>query len=186
MRDSISRTYGHPMEVVYDTSHSVSPSGLLNYLSDLLGLPPERMQIAKHKFEVFEWIIFDTSSSNNVTEDKSKKGRKKKGGGGKGGAKNNIKNSPYSLKDGDLIGVKDIQYDIDGSDDFMTDNDIKGKLVLTAIQEDKRQRRKIKLNEDVTSGDGKKHRRPEVGIKIFVPDFTKNFLPSSSNEPHEA
>ncbi|XP_064401493.1 ubiquitin carboxyl-terminal hydrolase 40-like isoform X3 [Halichondria panicea] len=156
------RGYGPHTEVVYDTSHSSTPYSLCAHVSQYLDMPLDRLRMAKHKLDSFEWIKMQDSHQS----DSSKRGRKK------GQAKVNIRNSPIMLKDGDTVGVKDLQYDPDDTDDFSTPLDDRGRAILAAIQEDKRQKRKSKGGGDILArGGGAKARRQEVGIKIFVPDY---------------
>lgn len=37
-------------------AESTTPTGLINHISHLLATPPDRLVIAKHKFESFKWI----------------------------------------------------------------------------------------------------------------------------------
>lgn len=48
--------------MAYDTAVSNTPSGLRNHVSYLLAMPPERLVLAKHKFESFQWIIMEDSN----------------------------------------------------------------------------------------------------------------------------
>lgn len=159
MRIPGERRYGPLSEVVYDTAPSTSPHTLLNHTSKLLGLPPTRLAMAKHKIESFQWIRIQDSYQETGK-------RKKKG---KAGAVN-IKNSPIMLRDGDTVGVKDLQYDPDDQDDFSTPQDDQGREILAAIQEEKRRKRKAKGREDVFSRN-RPQGRAEAGIRIFVPDY---------------
>ncbi|XP_019857565.1 PREDICTED: ubiquitin carboxyl-terminal hydrolase 40-like [Amphimedon queenslandica] len=183
MRRLPSQSYSKPIEVVYDTAVSTTPIGLYSHISHILAMPLDRIVLAKHKFESFQWIRIEGHTLNG--EDKEKKGKRKgRGGGatgvarasGKGGTHVNIKNAPISLRDGDHVAVKDLQFDPADEDDFLTPEDKKGKAILAAIQEEKRRRRKAKSEGDILSGDtssrNKKQRRPEIGIKIHVPDFS--------------
>ena len=52
----------------------------------------------------------------------------------------NLKHAPYHLKDGDLIGIKDLQYDPLNQDDFTTEDDDIGKEHLKMVAEEKRQK----------------------------------------------
>lgn len=173
MKHSVERTYSEPMEIIYDTSISTTPHGLRNHIANILDTSPERLVLAKHKYESFQWIRIEDTLNQKTGTGKGKGSRQKTRGGG---SHVNIKNSPILLRDGDIVGVKDLQYDPDDKSDFMTPHDEKGHSILLAIQEEKRRRRKAKSGGDIMVGEGekfKKQRRPEVGIKIFVPDFSQ-------------
>jgi ubiquitin carboxyl-terminal hydrolase 40 len=162
MRIADSKSYGPPLEVVFDSQSSPSPRALRACVSRTLEVPLEHLCIAKQKHEAFQWIL--------ISEDHSKTSKKKKG---KKGSGVNLKNSPFLLKDGDIIGVKDLREDDVGErDNFDTAEDLKGRAILEAVQEHKRQQRKSK-GPDWTQGASSKQRRPEVGIKIHIPNFKK-------------
>ena len=46
---------------MYDTAQSTTPFGLRNHIAHLLATPPERLVLAKHKFESFQWIRIEDS-----------------------------------------------------------------------------------------------------------------------------
>lgn len=48
-------------QVMYDTAQSTTPFGLCNHIAHLLATPPERLVLAKHKFESFQWIRIEDS-----------------------------------------------------------------------------------------------------------------------------
>lgn len=43
-------------KVTYDTALSTTPTGIRNFVANLLGLPLDKTALAKHKFESFKWI----------------------------------------------------------------------------------------------------------------------------------
>lgn len=49
------------LQVTYDTAQSATPFGLRNHIAHLLATPPERLVLAKHKFESFQWIRIENS-----------------------------------------------------------------------------------------------------------------------------
>ena len=149
LRNPHKQTYGPPIEVgtegkcdllscssapcvqvSYDTAHSTTPRGLRDSLAATLDMPPDRLALAKHKFEKFKWIRIEDAPPNTVRKImqilippstvkyfcfivfKSDRGKKTKGrgsgpkGGKRGATHVNIKNSPILLRDGDTIGVK--------------------------------------------------------------------------------
>jgi ubiquitin carboxyl-terminal hydrolase 40 len=158
------RHYGPAAEVMYDTSHSTKPSELVKSLTALLDVPYTRLRVAKHKIESFEWI--------QLQDNYNKEGSKRRGKKKTGSTTANLKNAPVNLRDGDMLGVKDLQYDPEDSDDFSTPEDDRGRAILAALQEEKRRKRKAC---DVFEGSTGRtnERRAEVGIKIFVPDYKR-------------
>ncbi len=50
-----------PIQVVYDTSHSSTPYSLRAHVSQYLDMPLDRLRMAKHKLDSFEWIKMQDS-----------------------------------------------------------------------------------------------------------------------------
>lgn len=107
-----------------------------------------------------------------------KKGNKKKRWGA---GKSNLRHSPYFLKDGDTIGVKDRLGDPDDVDDFLTPEDVEGQEILRIAAENKRIKRQedkspSRCSEWMLGGSDReipRHaKKSEVGITIHVDDFT--------------
>ncbi len=46
---------------MYDTAYSSSPYSLRSHVSELLDIPLDRLRMAKHKLESFEWIRIQDS-----------------------------------------------------------------------------------------------------------------------------
>lgn len=170
-----SKTYAPPMEMVWDASKSASPKSLKQSLSDYLAVPVHRLVIAKHFSERFEWLVIDDGSGQ-------KKQSKKRWG-----MKLNLRHSPFFLKDGDTIGVKDRLCDPEGTDDFCTEEDLIGQAALKAEAEkrEKRlERRRARERRRDLSGSGEwmlggsdqgtpRHaKKSEVGITIHVDNFS--------------
>ncbi|XP_065839535.1 ubiquitin carboxyl-terminal hydrolase 40-like [Oscarella lobularis] len=153
------REYGPPIEVIFDTSESPTPTALRKFLSETLELPLDRLVVAKHFPNKFEWAVIRASP----TQETKVKGKKK---GGQAKKRINLRQSPYFLKDGDVIGIQLVD-DRSRDVDFSTPSDDVGKATLRALEEEKRQRRRQRSG----AGDGTNRRAPEVGIKIFVPDY---------------
>ena len=57
---------------------------------------------------------------------------------GKKRVKCNVKNAPYHLKDNDVLGVKNLEFDPMNDDDFTTEEDEQGKEKLNKEAEAKR------------------------------------------------
>ncbi|XP_071955899.1 ubiquitin carboxyl-terminal hydrolase 40-like [Antedon mediterranea] len=169
-RNVISRSYNRSEELIWDTTRSQTPESLKQAVSDRLKIPVDRLMIAKHHLDKFNWTVIPSSSQWQKTS--GQKG-KKKGGQNQ---KLNLKQAPYQLKDGDVIGVKDIQDDPENKDDFSTQEDDIGKEKLRQIAEAKRKMRKETKDRNVEDPpwEKKKHkkeRRKEVALVIKVDDF---------------
>ncbi|XP_006866826.1 PREDICTED: ubiquitin carboxyl-terminal hydrolase 40 [Chrysochloris asiatica] len=106
------RTYSLPVDVVWDTARGCTAASLRQRVADIYSLPVEKVDMAKHFPEKFEWIPI--SSWNQQI---SKRRKKKK--------QDNLQGAPYYLKDGDTIGVKNLLAEDD--DDFSTVRDDLGK-----------------------------------------------------------
>ncbi|CAL1267253.1 unnamed protein product [Larinioides sclopetarius] len=165
------KQYTAPFEMVWETSKSSGPKALKQAIADSVCCPVHRVVVAKHFPEKCQWLIIDdgTSSKKNT--------RKKRWGTGK----SNLRNSPYFLKDGDTLGVKDRLSDPDDQDDFLTQQDIDGQEVLRIAAENKRIKRQedkspSRCGEWMLGGSDRelpRHaKKCEVGITIHVDDFT--------------
>ena len=59
------------VQVVFDTTQSTAPHALVAHVSELVGLPSDRVAMAKLKLESFEWIRIQDSYQvrmyNNIT-----------------------------------------------------------------------------------------------------------------------
>ncbi|XP_033104128.1 ubiquitin carboxyl-terminal hydrolase 40-like [Anneissia japonica] len=164
------RSYSKSEELIWDTTRSQTPESLKQALVDRVKIPLERIIIAKHQPEKFNWIIIPNSSQ--FQKNKGQKG-KRKGGQNQ---RLNLKHAPYQLKDGDVIGVKDLQDDPEKKDDFSTEDDDLGKEKLRQIAEAKRKMRQEskKHNTDDVHFEkkkSKKEKRKEVALVIKVDDF---------------
>lgn len=165
------KSYTPPLELAWDTSKSASPKSLKQAVADGLSCPVQRIVIAKRFPEKCQWLIIDDGTN-------SKKGNKKKRWGT---GKSNLRHSPYFLKDGDTIGVKDRLSDPNDVDDFLTPEDIEGQEILKIAAENKRIKRQedkspSRCSEWMLGGSDRelpRHaKKSEVGITIHVDDFT--------------
>lgn len=152
--------YGNPIELVWDTSGGASIHSLKQAVSNVLFIEPEHICMAKHFHQKFEWMVLEKN------EQGSQKGKKK------GQAKNNLKQAPFHINDGDTIGVKDMRYDPNNLDNFMTEEDEIGKIQLLQEMEEKRKMREERKKHAGDIGPLEKSRRPEIGITIKVGDFS--------------
>ncbi|XP_013405600.1 ubiquitin carboxyl-terminal hydrolase 40 isoform X3 [Lingula anatina] len=161
-----SLTYAPYQEILWDAARDASPYALRQTIADAFLVPVERIVIAKHFPEKFEWMVLkDTDKANKTIKHRGKKGR-----GSNSPKKDNLRQAPYHLKDGDVIGVKDLARDPLDQDDFKTEEDFIGLENLRQAIEEKKRRRK---NRAVTGAvDGcSVQRRPEVGLTIKVDSF---------------
>lgn len=87
----------------------------------------------------------------------------------------NLKQGPYNLRDGDVIAVKDLQFDPLNEDDFTTEEDIVGRKRLEEEIEEKKRLRRDKKNFLMNEGHMKRNhpRREEAGLSIKVDDFSQ-------------
>ncbi|XP_064647574.1 ubiquitin carboxyl-terminal hydrolase 40-like [Lineus longissimus] len=161
-----SRSYSSRGDIVWDSSKDATVTSLKQRCADHLTLPMEQIAIAKHFEEKYEWMVIrDVPHSGK--QQRGNKGKKKDGG------KVNVKHAPYLIKDGDVIGVKNLAYDPTNEDDFTTVEDDEGKEKLKQLTEQKQKERQQKKSQ-FASGMGpnvKKKERKEVGLSIKVGDF---------------
>ncbi|XP_078085063.1 ubiquitin carboxyl-terminal hydrolase 40 [Mustelus asterias] len=157
------RSYYPAEEFVWDTSKEYTARALKQKIVQHYSLPPEQVEIAKYFADQFEWMPM-TSWSQQV----SKKKKKKK--------LQSLQGAPYYLKDGDIIGVKNLL--IDKNKDFSTvaDEIGKEKLRLEGNNKDKRQQATAHQSGDAPENSERKmvrarSRRPEVALSISVADF---------------
>lgn len=98
------------------------------------------------------------------TQQISKRKRKKK--------QESLLSAPYHLKDGDIIGVKNLL--LDDSKDFSTVRDDVGKQKQRQLALEKKKSRQAECSQDHVLSEEKlniKHRKPEVALSINVGVF---------------
>uniref|UniRef100_A0A8C7SA54 USP domain-containing protein n=1 Tax=Oncorhynchus mykiss TaxID=8022 RepID=A0A8C7SA54_ONCMY len=115
------RGYYPPEDLVWDASRDPSPRSLRSALASTYGLSPDSLLLAKHQPHTHTWETF-----SNWSQQVSKRKKKKKA--------ESLLGAPFHLKDGDLIGVKNLL--IDNNRDFSTQQDEQ------RLREEKEQRRK--------------------------------------------
>ncbi|KAK7478950.1 hypothetical protein BaRGS_00029817 [Batillaria attramentaria] len=164
LRDCSTRSYKEAHELVWDTVGGSSAHCLQQAVADLLALPVDGISIAKHFPQRFEWTLLRDNVQQKTN--RPKKGKKK------GNApKSNIRQAPYHIQDGDVIGVKILAQDPQNQDDFTTVDDDNGKRrLLEEAEEKKRVREERKKLVESMGEPGS--RRPEVALKIKVDKFT--------------
>uniref|UniRef100_A0A452IHL8 Ubiquitin carboxyl-terminal hydrolase 40 n=1 Tax=Gopherus agassizii TaxID=38772 RepID=A0A452IHL8_9SAUR len=153
------RDYYHSVDLVWDTSKECTAWALRHKLAAHYSLPVEKIEIAKYFPEKFEWMTI-----SSWTQQISKRKRKKK--------QESLQSAPFHLKDGDIIGVKNLL--LEEGKDFSTVRDDIGKETQRQLaMEKKKSRQAQRLQNDVLS-EGKvatKHRKPEVALSINVGIF---------------
>lgn len=151
------RTYAPPIEVIWESGKSANIKSLCQTISESLGIPADRFLLAKYFPETYEWKVI-----NEIKKHKVKKKWTL--------PKINLRQKPFSLKDGDLIGVKDTNTDSNSLYDFNTpDDDLKLEILRTALKESQRLEETWSIGSGDTDGTGGS--QPEVGITIHVEDF---------------
>nr|XP_014429374.1 ubiquitin carboxyl-terminal hydrolase 40 isoform X1 [Pelodiscus sinensis] len=153
------RDYYHPVDLVWDISKECTAWALRQRLAVHYALPVEKIRIAKYFPEKFEWMTI-----SSWTQQISKKKRKKK--------QESLQSAPYHLKDGDIIGVKNLLLE-DGKDFSTVRDDIGKETQRQRAMEKKKSRQAQRLQNNVSS-EGKvvnKHHKPEVALSINVGIF---------------
>ncbi|KAK6325313.1 hypothetical protein J4Q44_G00046550 [Coregonus suidteri] len=155
------RSYYPPEDLVWDASRDPSPRSLRSALASTYGVSPDSLLLAKHQPHTHTWETF-----SNWSQQVSKRKKKKKA--------ESLLGAPFHLKDGDIIGVKNLL--IDNNRDFSTQQDEQ------RLREEKEQRRKggqgagAEVETNQGAGPEKKMgpikaRKPEVALSINVGVF---------------
>uniref|UniRef100_A0A1A8VFL9 Ubiquitin specific peptidase 40 n=1 Tax=Nothobranchius furzeri TaxID=105023 RepID=A0A1A8VFL9_NOTFU len=147
------RRYYPAEELVWDASHDSSPRSLRSCVAARYGLSSDSLLLAKHQPEKHTW-----EEISNWTQQVSKKKRKKKA--------ESLLGPPFHLKDGDVLGVKNLL--IDNNRDFLTAEDEQGQQRL---MEQAEQRRKGENSATSNSSGKTRPRKPEVPLSISVGVF---------------
>lgn len=105
------RAYALPVDMVWDAARGTA-SSLRQRVADFYSLPVEKIEIAKYFPDKFEWLPV-SSWNQQITKRKKKK------------RQDNLQGAPYYLKDGDIIGIKNLLVEDDG--DFSTVRDDIGR-----------------------------------------------------------
>ncbi|XP_026509728.1 ubiquitin carboxyl-terminal hydrolase 40 isoform X2 [Terrapene carolina triunguis] len=153
------RDYYHSVDLVWDISKECTAWALRHRLAAHYSLPVEKIEIAKYFPEKFEWMTI-----SSWTQQISKRKRKKK--------QESLQSAPFHLKDGDIIGVKNLLLE-DGKDFSTVRDDIGKETQRQLAMEKKKSRQAQRLQNDVFS-EGRvatKHRKPEVALSINVGIF---------------
>ncbi|XP_076349465.1 ubiquitin carboxyl-terminal hydrolase 40-like isoform X2 [Tachypleus tridentatus] len=152
------RCHTPPVEMLWAAGKSATFQHLCQSLSVKLGIPSDRLVMAKHFKEKFEWLVISENANHHKSRSPKRWGNKKI----------HLRLAPFSLKDGDLLGIKDILYDPGGKDDFSTMEDDEGKRMLEEKARERRQNETATLDGNNPSC----CKQPEMGITIHVDNFS--------------
>uniref|UniRef100_A0A8C0FMK9 Ubiquitin carboxyl-terminal hydrolase 40 n=1 Tax=Bubo bubo TaxID=30461 RepID=A0A8C0FMK9_BUBBB len=153
------RDYYDSTDLVWDISKECTAWALRQRVASHYFLPIDKIEIAKYFAEKFEWLPI-----SSWTQQISKRKRKKK--------QESLQSAPYHLKDGDIIGVKNLL--LDDTKDFSTVRDDVGKEKQRQLAFEKKKSRQTERLQDHVFSEEKlniKHRKPEVALSINVGVF---------------
>uniref|UniRef100_UPI0035900788 ubiquitin carboxyl-terminal hydrolase 40 isoform X2 n=1 Tax=Myxine glutinosa TaxID=7769 RepID=UPI0035900788 len=143
------RIYTKTEDLVFDTAQDCTARSLLLSVAMHVKLSAEQLLIAKHFPTTHEWLIIEDAPQ-------ARKIKKKR-------AKQNLRQFPYHLKNGDVIGVKNKQ--TDPSPDFSSfEDDMQREQIKTMAEQQRRQ----SASKDMSTP---RSPRPEVPLSISVADF---------------
>ncbi|XP_062434710.1 ubiquitin carboxyl-terminal hydrolase 40 isoform X3 [Rhea pennata] len=153
------RDYYCSTDLVWDISKECTTWALRQRVASHYCLPVDKIEIAKYFPEKFEWLPI-----SSWTQQISKRKRKKK--------QESLQSAPYHLKDGDIIGVKNLL--LDDTKDFSTVRDDVGKEKQRQLALEKKKSRQAERLQNYILSEEKvnvKHRKPEVALSINVGVF---------------
>ncbi|XP_014386058.1 PREDICTED: ubiquitin carboxyl-terminal hydrolase 40 isoform X4 [Myotis brandtii] len=150
------RAYALPVDVVWDAARGTA-SSLRQRVADFYSLPVEKIEIAKYFPDKFEWLPV-SSWNQQITKRKKKK------------KQDNLQGAPYYLKDGDIIGIKNLLVEED--DDFSTVRDDIGREDPALGKRKSQEALRVQSNGLLSSAEtpGRPH-RPEASLSIHVGSF---------------
>ncbi|KAM6079301.1 ubiquitin carboxyl-terminal hydrolase 40 isoform 1-T1 [Theristicus caerulescens] len=167
------RDYYDSTDLVWDISKECTTWALRQRVASHYCLPVDKIEIAKYFPEKFEWLpisswvrsgMTESNSCLRETQQISKRKRKKN--------QESLQSAPYHLKDGDIIGVKNLL--LDDTKDFSTVRDDVGKEKQRQLALGKKKSRQAERLQDHVFSEEKlniKHRKPEVALSINVGVF---------------
>ncbi|NWQ79496.1 UBP40 hydrolase, partial [Columbina picui] len=152
------RDYYDSTDLVWDISKECTAWALRQRVASHYCLPVDKIEIAKYFPDRFEWLPI-----SSWTQQISKRKRKKK--------QESLQSAPYHLKDGDVIGVKNLL--LDDTKDFSTVRDDVGKEKQRQLALEKKKSRQAERLQDRVFSEklNMKHRKPEVALSINVGVF---------------
>ncbi|XP_042613719.1 ubiquitin carboxyl-terminal hydrolase 40-like isoform X1 [Cyprinus carpio] len=155
------KAYYPSEEFLWDAGRDSTSRGLYAALASQYGLTPDSLLLAKHLPDKHTWMPI-----SNWTQQVSKKKKKRKA--------ESLQAAPFYLKDGDIIGVKNLL--IDNNKDFNTLEDEIGQQRLT-MEEANHNTRVCSATGECSQDTGSKksgptkNRKPEVALSINVGVF---------------
>lgn len=168
------RSYGPVKELIYQTATSPTSDSLKSALSDLMDIPVERLVVAKWFPMSGEWSPLpekdsaDSDDANAATGDVGSDAVSKKKKAAETRARRNalnLKSKPWSLRDGDMIAVKDSNDDPDDNDDWLPAAE--HAFAMRHATDAAAKRAERAFWKDVESEAGKQaSRRPEASLVI--------------------
>ncbi|NWT73114.1 UBP40 hydrolase, partial [Prunella himalayana] len=152
------RDYSNSRDLVWDISKECTTWALRQRVASHYCLPVDKIEIAKYFPERFEWLPI-----SSWTQQISKRKRRKK--------QASLQSAPYHLKDGDIIGVKNLL--LDDTKDFSTVRDDIGKEKQRQLALEKRKSRQERAQDPLFPEEKlpTKPRKPEVALSINVGVF---------------
>ncbi|KAL1021957.1 hypothetical protein UPYG_G00020390 [Umbra pygmaea] len=153
------RGYYPPEELVWDASRDPSPRSLHCALAATYGLSPDSLLVAKHLPLKQTW-----EAISNWSQQVSKRKKKKKA--------ESLLGAPFHLKDGDIIGVKNLL--IDNNRDFSTQQDeqrLRGEEQCRKGGQSARGEAEVERVKGPEKNGPAKARKPEVALSINVGVF---------------
>lgn len=154
------RVYAPAMDLVWNTTRGWTASSLRQRVADFYSLPVEKIEIAKYFPEKFEWLPISSWNQQIAKRKKKKK-------------QDTLQGGPYYLKDGDIIGVKNLL--VEDDDDFSTIRDDVGKENQKQLALGKKKSREVLRSQssDIfsTAGTSVQPRGPEASLSIHVGSF---------------
>ncbi|XP_069869558.1 ubiquitin carboxyl-terminal hydrolase 40 isoform X2 [Dipodomys merriami] len=155
------RAYTRAVDLVWDSARGCTAGSLRQRVADFYSLPVEKIEIAKYCPEKFEWLPISSWNQQIAKRKKKKK-------------QDNLQGAPYYLKDGDVIGVKNLLVEED-DEDFGTISDDLGKERQKQLALGKKKSREALRahSSDLFSSAGTpaQPRGPEASLSIHVGSF---------------
>ncbi|XP_077587868.1 ubiquitin carboxyl-terminal hydrolase 40 [Stigmatopora nigra] len=152
------RFYQPAQEIIWDMSRDSSPARLYALVAEHFGLSVDSVRLAKHQPHKHTWDEISTWSRQL-----SKKKKKKK--------TDSLLGAPFHLKDGDVIGVKNILID---QVNFNTWEDEEGQQQLRDKKQHHGNERELTGSTNCSGSQRKARKKPEVALSINVGVFSSH------------